>query len=134
MYDVFLARRAERDLKRLSVEIFHRVIPEIQSLGTNPRPRGCRKLVGASDYRIRVGDYRVLYEIGLMTLQWKYVSCVCVTERKFTGDIRQRVRYHYDVCRLRELQEATGRRVTSVEKSAPRFAMSPVATAKARGC
>lgn len=37
----------------------------IRALAINPRPPGCRKLVGSkSDWRIRVGDYRVIYEIA----------------------------------------------------------------------
>jgi mRNA interferase RelE/StbE len=65
MYRVFLERSAERDLNRLSSEIHDRVIPAIRALGNNPRPAGCRKLVGSkNDWRIRVGDYRVIYEIA----------------------------------------------------------------------
>jgi len=64
MYRVFLARAAERDLKKLSGRMHDRVISAIQDLGKNPRPSGCRKLTGAdNDWRIRVGDYRVVYEI-----------------------------------------------------------------------
>ena len=65
MYRVFLERAAERDLKKLSVRMHDRVISAIQSLAKNPRPAGCRKLTGAdNDWRIRVGDYRVVYEIA----------------------------------------------------------------------
>src|SRR5580658_1503357 len=65
MYRVLLERTAEKDLTRLSFEIHDRVITAIQSLGTNPRPPGCRKLSGSkNDWRIRVGDYRVVYEIA----------------------------------------------------------------------
>jgi mRNA interferase RelE/StbE len=65
MYRVLLERRAEKDLSRLSSEIHDRVIGAIQSLANNPRPPGCRKLAGSkSDWRIRVGDYRVVYEIA----------------------------------------------------------------------
>ena len=64
MYEVYLERAAERDLKRLSAEDFHGVIPHIKALTKNPRPSGCRKITGSkSDWRIRVGDYRILYEI-----------------------------------------------------------------------
>lgn len=64
MYKVYLERAAERDLRRLPPEIFQRVIPRIRALSENPRPPGCRKIVGSeSDWRIRVGDYRVIYEI-----------------------------------------------------------------------
>ncbi|MGD0349239.1 MAG: type II toxin-antitoxin system RelE/ParE family toxin [Verrucomicrobiota bacterium] len=65
MYRVFLERSAERDLGRLSSEVHGRVIAAIQELANNPRPPGCRKLVGSkNDWRIRVGDYRVIYEIA----------------------------------------------------------------------
>jgi mRNA interferase RelE/StbE len=64
VYEVYLEAAAERDLRKLSKEIFHRIIPRIQALAENPRPQGCRKLAGSdSDWRIRIGDYRVIYEI-----------------------------------------------------------------------
>ena len=64
MFELFSEGRAERDLKRLPAEVFARVVEAIQGLRDNPRPPGCRKLTGAErDWRIRVGDYRVVYEI-----------------------------------------------------------------------
>ncbi len=64
MYEVYLERAAENDLKRLSTTTFHRIIPQIKALAENPRSLGCRKLTGSkNDWRIRIGDYRVLYEI-----------------------------------------------------------------------
>ena len=65
MYRVLLERAAEKDLARLSSEVHSRVIAAIQALAANPRPPGCRKLAGSKhDWRIRVGDYRVIYEIA----------------------------------------------------------------------
>jgi mRNA interferase RelE/StbE len=65
MYRVLLERGAEKDLARLSSQIHNRVIAAIQALANNPRPSACRKLVGSkNDWRIRVGDYRVIYEIA----------------------------------------------------------------------
>jgi mRNA interferase RelE/StbE len=65
MYRVLLERAAERDLRRLSPEIHARLIGAIRDLAMNPRPSGCRKLMGSkNDWRIRVGDYRVVYEIA----------------------------------------------------------------------
>ena len=65
MYRVLLERAAEKDLTRLSVEVHDRVIAAIQALAMNPRPPGCRKLAGGeNDWRIRVGNYRVVYEIA----------------------------------------------------------------------
>lgn len=70
MYRVFLERSAERDLGRLSAGVHKRVIVAIQGLARIPRPPGCRKLVGSkNDWRIRVGDYRVIYEIHDRVLQ-----------------------------------------------------------------
>ncbi|MEJ2670713.1 MAG: type II toxin-antitoxin system RelE/ParE family toxin [Deltaproteobacteria bacterium] len=64
MYDVYLERAAERDLKKLPLKVFHRIIIQIKSLGENPRPTGCRKITGSKqDWRIRIGNYRIIYEI-----------------------------------------------------------------------
>ena len=64
MYEVYLERSAENDLKRLPTSIFHRIIPQIKTLAENPRPSGCRKITGSkNDWRIRIGDYRIIYEI-----------------------------------------------------------------------
>ena len=64
MYEVYIEKAAENDLKRLPTTTFHRIIPQIKSLAENPRPSSCRKLTGSkNDWRIRIGDYRVLYEI-----------------------------------------------------------------------
>ncbi len=63
-YRVYLERAAERDLKRLSSEEFDRIISNIRALAENPRPAGCRKIVGSkNDWRIRVGEYRIIYEV-----------------------------------------------------------------------
>jgi mRNA interferase RelE/StbE len=65
MYRILIERSAEKDLGRLSCAIHDRVIAAVQCLGSNPRPPGCRKLVGTeNDWRIRIGDYRVIYEIA----------------------------------------------------------------------
>jgi mRNA interferase RelE/StbE len=64
VYEILIERRAERDLKRLLAEEFNRIIRAVRALATEPRPAGCRKIEGSkSDWRIRVGDYRVVYEI-----------------------------------------------------------------------
>jgi len=64
MYEVFLESRAERDLRRLPAATFARIIREVMALGQNPRPAGCRKIAGSqNDWRIRVGAYRVIFEI-----------------------------------------------------------------------
>ena len=63
-YRLELSPRAIRDLKKLPAQIQVRLKGHIDSLAQDPRPRGVSKLRGdANAYRIRVGDYRVLYEI-----------------------------------------------------------------------
>lgn len=66
MYRIVVSRSAEKDLKRLSTSIFKRVAVKIDTLAENPRPSGSKKLKGTQDelWRIRVGDYRIIYEIG----------------------------------------------------------------------
>ena len=65
MYRVLLERAAERDLRRLAPDMHDRIIAAIERLAHNPRPPGCRKLAGTEDdWRIRVADYRVVYEIA----------------------------------------------------------------------
>lgn len=65
MYRVLLERAVERDLRRLTPPIHDRVIAVLLALAENPRPPGCCKLTGSkNDWRIRVGDYRVVYEIA----------------------------------------------------------------------
>ena len=64
MYEVLIERTAEHDLKSLPTTLFNRIIPRIKALAEIPRPSGCHKLAGSkNDWRIRIGDYRVLYEI-----------------------------------------------------------------------
>jgi mRNA interferase RelE/StbE len=64
VYEVLIERTAERDLKSLPTALFSRIVPRIKALANNPRPAGCHKLAGSkNDWRIRIGDYRVVYEI-----------------------------------------------------------------------
>jgi len=63
-YSVSLLPAARRDLRRLPAEVHDRIKAAITQLESNPRPFGCRKLVGfQNEWRLRVGDYRVLYVI-----------------------------------------------------------------------
>lgn len=63
MYEVILSNRAEKRLSRLPVGEYERVLQAVMNLAEDQRPRNCRKLQGREGWRIRVGDYRVVYEI-----------------------------------------------------------------------
>ncbi len=63
-YEVVIERRAEKDLMKLDKQVVPRIYAAISGLADNPRPSGSRKLAGEENsWRIRVGDYRVVYEI-----------------------------------------------------------------------
>jgi mRNA interferase RelE/StbE len=56
--------RAERDFKSLDGSIRGRIKQRIDSLGENPYPSGIKKIAGEDElYRLRVGDYRILYQV-----------------------------------------------------------------------
>ena len=63
-YRVALAASAEKELNRLTPKLIARVVKRIQALASNPRPPGCKTLVGGDrEWRVRVGDWRMVYEI-----------------------------------------------------------------------
>ena len=62
-YRLFLLPRAQKELARLPTETYERLRAAIHSLAEDPRPPGCRKLTGREGWRIRVGDFRVIFEI-----------------------------------------------------------------------
>ena len=65
MFQIIVDRSAEKDLKRNAPEIRPKLATAIRALAEDPRPPGCRKLVGSENYwRIRVGSFRVIYEIA----------------------------------------------------------------------
>ena len=62
-YTAEIKRSAEKEMDRLADNIHKRITDKILALETNPRPPGVKKLQGEEGYRLRVGDYRVLYTI-----------------------------------------------------------------------
>lgn len=62
-YKVRIIRTAEKEMDKLLRAVHARISRRILSLEDNPRPRGARKFSGRDEYRLRVGDYRVLYTI-----------------------------------------------------------------------
>ncbi len=63
MYEVQIERTAQKQLQKIPAPHFNRIIKAIYALGANPRPHGFKKLSGRDGYRIRIGDYRVIYLI-----------------------------------------------------------------------
>jgi mRNA interferase RelE/StbE len=63
-YRVEFTTAAAKEIRKLDHGIRRRILAGIAELERDPRPAGCKKLAGESDaWRIRVGDYRVLYEV-----------------------------------------------------------------------
>jgi mRNA interferase RelE/StbE len=63
-YSVEWRRSAVRELKKLPQDVVLRILSAVEELSANPYPAGMRKLAGAEhSYRIRIGDYRIVYSI-----------------------------------------------------------------------
>ena len=63
-YQISIERSAQKSLTKIPKVDQDRIIQLIQSLIDNPRPTGCKKLSGREAWRIRIGNYRVIYEIN----------------------------------------------------------------------
>lgn len=64
-YHIEWTRSAVREVRTLPTRLGLRVAQAVGELADNPRPKGCKKLVGFKDlWRIRIGQYRVVYSIG----------------------------------------------------------------------
>lgn len=62
-YEITILRSAQKQLAKIDRKQQQPIIDAIQSLAEEPRPNGCKKLSGRSAWRIRIGIYRVIYEI-----------------------------------------------------------------------
>jgi mRNA interferase RelE/StbE len=62
-YRLAILRRAQKELVQLPSSSYQRVVDAVRDLAEDPRPPGCLKLSGREGWRIRIGDYRVVYEI-----------------------------------------------------------------------
>lgn len=62
-YSVLITRSAEKEIGRLPAGIRRLVVRRILTLADDPRPHGSQKFAGEDKYRIRQGDYRVVYTI-----------------------------------------------------------------------
>ena len=65
-YKILVIKRAERGIDGIKDgTLLNRIVHKIDELAKNPRPSGVRKIMGSDiDYRIRMGDYRIIYQIN----------------------------------------------------------------------
>jgi mRNA interferase RelE/StbE len=62
-YKIFIKRSAAKEIEKISKSHRKRIVSKIQDLSREPRPPGVKKLSGEEKYRIRQGEYRILYNI-----------------------------------------------------------------------
>ncbi|MBE7438557.1 MAG: type II toxin-antitoxin system RelE/ParE family toxin [Spirochaetales bacterium] len=62
-YNLLIERRAQKELGKLPGAAYPQMIAALRRLGEDARPAGAKKLQGRQGWRIRIGDYRVIYEI-----------------------------------------------------------------------
>lgn len=77
--NIFLSTKADNQLKRLPAKMNEVIIERIKLLADNPFPSGSKKLTNREGWRVRVGDYRILYTINLST---KDLTILSVKHRK----------------------------------------------------
>lgn len=75
-YDIILPKPVQKQLTKLASDISIKVITKISQLAENPRPTGVKKLKGfENEYRVRIGDYRIRYEIDEKQKNIIILSC-----------------------------------------------------------
>ena len=63
VYSLFFKDSVRKDLDSIPINDLRRIMERIGSLAANPRPLGCEKLSGQEKYRLRQGNYRIIYSI-----------------------------------------------------------------------
>jgi mRNA interferase RelE/StbE len=61
MYQVVIEKQAQKQLAKISPPDYGKIVVTLKDLSAEPRPHGYKKLKGRPGYRIRVGDYRIIY-------------------------------------------------------------------------
>ncbi|WP_420628974.1 type II toxin-antitoxin system RelE family toxin [Candidatus Leptofilum sp.] len=64
MYKIIVRGKAKKQILQIPPPHFQRIQEQIDKLRKNPRPDGARKLKGETGFRVRVGTYRILYEVN----------------------------------------------------------------------
>lgn len=60
---VYFKKSVEKDFKKIPKKDLQKIILKIGDLADNPRPKGCEKLTGQERYRLRQGQYRIVYSV-----------------------------------------------------------------------
>ncbi len=63
IYEIKIKKSAQKSLAKIRRDYQENIINTIRGLSNNPRPEGCKKLSGRDAWRIRIGQYRTIYEI-----------------------------------------------------------------------
>jgi mRNA interferase RelE/StbE len=63
MYQVVIEKQAEKQLSKIPNSDYIKIVSVLRDLANNPRPAGYKKLKGRPGYRVRIGNYRVIYSI-----------------------------------------------------------------------
>ncbi len=74
VYKLFIDKAVYKQLKNIPERDYQKVMASIAALANNPRPAGCKKLKGRQGYRIREGNYRIIYEINDKMLSVKVIE------------------------------------------------------------
>lgn len=77
--EVYLSRKADKQLRHIPSSLYTLIIEAIEKLAKTPLPTGVKKLTGREGWRIRIGDYRILYTIDF---QKKEVTILSISHRK----------------------------------------------------
>jgi mRNA interferase RelE/StbE len=78
-YEITVLRTAVKSVEKLPKEVQDRIVEAIAELAETPRPTGSKQLIAREALRIRVGDYRIIYEVDDES---KTVQVVVVSHRK----------------------------------------------------
>ncbi len=63
MIEIVVSRSAAKELSKFPKVVNNRLFKGILNLGKNPRPKGAKKLIASENWRIRIGEYRIVYSI-----------------------------------------------------------------------
>lgn len=62
-YQVLVQPSAQKEIEKLPKPAQTKIIKALVALGENPRPANCKKLIGTDSWRVRIGEYRIIYWI-----------------------------------------------------------------------